>query len=389
MKKAVYFPLHTTHYSSVKSLTIRMNYDFAGYALYIMLWQKLAESKDRTLLLSSIPELAFDFRCKKDILESIINDVFEIENGSFYSDELNENLSWYDAKHEKASAGGKATQSKLSPEEKSIRGKELAEKKANKAQAKRDEALKKEVEEQFLAEEFELEQNEIKKPTIIINNEQQRTSSLNVTNNRNRNRNGNIEEIEIERRDKENRNQIEIDTIKNIQDEQSEVTQDFRIPISSLFEDNSGESAYEITKAKIDNNPIKVKEEKICIPVQDSSDSYFSIIEIQEQLEDYLESDSKFFYGDNKFIVSNTFTNYYKEYPNTEINIERFEQFLYAQLSFISMSMDVKDFNNYLDSHQITINTGDINDLIQKVSDNPTVSEQFKKIIAEVQHNIQ
>ncbi|MHC1732797.1 MAG: Lin1244/Lin1753 domain-containing protein [Bacteroidales bacterium] len=387
MKKAVYFPLHTTHYSSVKSLTVRMNYDFAGYALYIMLWQKLAESKDRTLLLSSIPELAFDFRCKKDILESIINDVFEIENGSFYSAELNENLSWYDAKQEKASAGGKATQSKLSPEEKSKRGKELAEKKAEKAQANRDEALKKEIEEQLLIEKFELEQNEIEKPIIITNNEQQRTSSLGVTDNRNIN--GNKEEIEIENRDKENTNQIEFDTKENIQDEQPEISQDFKTPISNFSEDNSGESANEITNGKIDHNSIEVKEEKISIPVQDYQDSYFSIIEIQEQIEDYLESDSRFFYGDKKFIVSNTFTNYYKEYPNTEINIKRFEQILYAQLSYITMSMDVKDFNNYLDSHQITINTGDINNLIQKVSDNPIVSEQVKRIIAEVQSNIQ
>jgi len=386
MKKAVYFPLHTTHYSSVKSLTIRMNYDFAGYALYIMLWQKLAESKDRTLLLSSIPELAFDFRCKKDILESIIKDVFEIENGSFYSAELNENLSWYDAKQEKASAGGKAAQSKLYPEEKSKRGKELAEKKAEKAQANRDEALKKEIEEQVLTEKYELKQNEIEKPIIITNNEQQQASSLSVTDNRNIN--GNKEEIEIENRDKENRNQIEIDTIKNIQDLQPVVNQDFRTPISNLSEDNSRKSPSEIAIGKIDHNPIEVKEEKISIPVQDSQDSYFSIIEIQEQIEDYLESDSKFFYGDKKFIVSNTFTNYYKEYPNTEIHIKRFEQILYAQLSYITMSMDVKDFNNYLDTHPITINTGDINNLIQQVSDNPTVSEQFKKIIEEVQNEI-
>lgn len=282
MKKAVYFPLHTTHYSSVKSLTIRLNYDFAGYALYVMLWQKLAESKDRTLSLSSIPALAFDFRCDKALLESIINDVFEIENGSFYSTELNENLSWYDAKQEKASAGGKATQSKLSPEEKSKRGKELAEKKAEKAQAKRDEALKNEIEEQVLNEEFD--QVTLNQPEINNNYEQQRASSLDVTDNRNINK----EEIEIENRDKENRNQIEIDTIENIQDEQPEVSQDYIKPTSNLTEDNSRKSASEITSGKIDYNPIEVKEEKLSIPVQDYQDSYFSIIEIQEQIEDYL-----------------------------------------------------------------------------------------------------
>jgi hypothetical protein len=50
--------------------------------------------------------------------------------------------------------------------------------------------------------------------------------------------------------------------------------------------------------------------------------------------------------------------------------------------------MDVKDFNNYLDSHPITINTGDINNLIQQISDNPIVAYQFKIKIEEVQDEI-
>ena len=123
MKKAIYFPMNTAHYSSVKSLNIRMKYDFAGYAIYVMCLQKLAEANNRTLPLTEIPALAFDFRCSKDLLEGVVETGFDSDDLNFFSTELNESLGWYDAKYNATSSGGKAAQSKLSPEEKSERGK--------------------------------------------------------------------------------------------------------------------------------------------------------------------------------------------------------------------------------------------------------------------------
>lgn len=212
MKKAIYFPMNTAHYSSVKSLNIRMKFDLAGYALYVMTLQKLGEAKDRTIPLSAIPALAFDLRCDKDTLHSIIELGFDIDGKNFYSTELNESLAYYDSKYNNCSNGGKAAQAKLSPEEKSERGKKLADLKKQKAQARRDESLEKEIEEQVQTQNFEDNQNgTLSKVTLEVDNQNnglERTTPLSDTDNRNINRNRDIKEIEKEK----NRKEIEIET---------------------------------------------------------------------------------------------------------------------------------------------------------------------------------
>lgn len=194
MKKSIYFPLHTTHYSSVKSLNIRMNYDFAGYALYVMLWQKLAETSTRSITLNQIPALAFDFRCDKTLLTNIINDGFTIDNDCFYSEELNENLAWYDEKYNKASEGGKKAAANMTP----VQRKQRAENAIN-SRWQKDENTK-----SILSTKNEIltTKNEILTPLVSD------TNNININRNINRNR----EKIEIEKNG--NKIEMEIETKK-------------------------------------------------------------------------------------------------------------------------------------------------------------------------------
>ena len=172
-----------------------MNHDFAGYALYIMCLQKLAESKDRTLTLDKVPELAFDFRCQKELLHNIIKDAFEIEGNNFFSTELNESLTWFDEKHNKASEAGKRSAESKSPEKRSKDAKRAADARWHQT-------------DQLALENTDNDSSASECETVGI---------LSESNSNNRNTNGNRKEIKIEDRNEnmeitdinENKNNIE------------------------------------------------------------------------------------------------------------------------------------------------------------------------------------
>jgi len=126
MKQLNYFPLHTNHYNSVKVLELRQNFGLEGYAIYIMLLQKLAEVQNRQLLYDKIPTLAFDFHCDKDLLTKIVDNTCDKADNYFFDKSLNESLAWYDAKYNKQSRGGKKAAANLTPDQR----KEKAEKAA-------------------------------------------------------------------------------------------------------------------------------------------------------------------------------------------------------------------------------------------------------------------
>lgn len=133
MKTAVYFPIDANNSSTTKSAEIIMNYGYSGYGIYITLLQKLVSTPTRTLELSKLKAIAFDMHLTLDELQPIVNDFFDIDGNTFYSDELNERMKWFDEKYNKASEGGKKTQAKYTPEQKTENAKKLAEKRWNKA----------------------------------------------------------------------------------------------------------------------------------------------------------------------------------------------------------------------------------------------------------------
>lgn len=122
---------------------------------------------------------------------------------------------------------------------------------------------------------------------------------------------------------------------------------------------------------------------RIQIP-QSASIFHFSPQEIQDQINSYLNSNSKFFKQDNINITVNAFSDYYREYPNTKIDIFHFEELLYIYLAQSSMSVDVKSLNEHLNTTSISVNIGSIRDLVKMINENPNVKQQVKKILSEV-----
>jgi hypothetical protein len=117
MKTANYYPLSTSNYNSPKSLNIRKRFGWLGYGLYHSIMQKLAASEERAMSLSTIEDIAFEFQCDIEEIKPIIINYFDSDDKIFWSDELNEKLSFFDDKYSQQSAGGKTTASQMTAEE--------------------------------------------------------------------------------------------------------------------------------------------------------------------------------------------------------------------------------------------------------------------------------
>lgn len=132
-KKAIYFPISTTHYHSTLSLNIIRTKGWAGYGQYLAIMQMLANTPERKLSIESIPEIAFNLHITDEEAKTIIDAYYSLDDdGNFYSPELNEGLSFFDDKYNKASSAGKKSAKNLSPEERKERATKAANARWNK-----------------------------------------------------------------------------------------------------------------------------------------------------------------------------------------------------------------------------------------------------------------
>jgi hypothetical protein len=132
MKSAIYFPISTTHYSSTLSLNIRRTKGWQGYGQYIAILQMLANTKTRKLSLEEVPDIAFNLHISKQEVQNIINSYFLVDSQGFYSIELEEALSYFDAKYNAGSIGGKKAAASLTPEQRKDKAKKAADLRWNK-----------------------------------------------------------------------------------------------------------------------------------------------------------------------------------------------------------------------------------------------------------------
>lgn len=110
-------------------------------------------------------------------------------------------------------------------------------------------------------------------------------------------------------------------------------------------------------------------------------------IEVKDSMESYLKKPSNLFFPVNQNIVTNSYCDFYNQYPNTEHTISDFEKILYFYLLHMTMSMDLKGLNDYLSTHPITIQPADVFNTDKLIIDKPEVKECFKKIINEINSN--
>lgn len=331
MKTAVYFPVSTTHYSSTLSLNIRRTKGWQGYGQYLAIQQMLANSKNRKLNFSEVPDIAFNLHISEEDVLNIIKSYFTIEGQEFHSAELEEALLYFDAKYNASRLAGKKSAESKTPEER----KALAEK-AAKTRWNKDT--------------IDPKLSEINVPKVVLKDDANTLASVSIdAENPQHNPNNKIEQKKNEEKETE-KNQI-----KEEQKEQ----------VSPVVSD-------------------------LVLSSQTPS-FFFSPSEISNQIDDYLKSESKFFFADNRIIVANGYLDFYNEYPNTSVKIDGYEQVLYVHLQsslstmtkFIENPNDLNDVLNNIQNLSIpAVSVLDTMNIIKKNSNN---AETFKKIISDVQ----
>jgi hypothetical protein len=315
MKTANYFPLLANHYASTKSLNIRRKHGLNGYAIFIIMLQKLAATTTRSIRLDQIEELAFELHLEQKVgeLRELIKTYFDIEGDVFYSQELNDSLAWYDEKYNKSSLGGKKAAENMTPEQRKERSRVANEEK--------------------------------NKKRILSNSEQ--SIILNSPNGL-----GNGLEKGLTTLASLPNNRIE----KNIKEE----------------------------------NYMEQKE-IVVIPSEDKNIEpgfFHSPIVVKDSMDTYLKNPSNFFFPDNQNIVTNSYCDFYNQYPKTELTIYKFEKILYFYLLHMTMSMDLKGLNDYISTHPITVQPVDIFNSANLISNKPEVKECYEKIIKEINANV-
>ena len=127
---------------------------------------------------------------------------------------------------------------------------------------------------------------------------------------------------------------------------------------------------------EIENESKKKKD----IDIESRNLSSFSVININKEVEDYLKSDSKFFYNDNKYICSRLYERYQVERPDPKItSIQMFENLLYYHLLKITNTKDVKDLNQRLSNGSLSLNLYDISQTVQLICSKKEVNDDYKK----------
>jgi len=316
MKPANYFPLLANHYTSTKSLNIRRKYGLQGYAVYLIILQKLSASKTRKIKMDEVEELAFDLHLEQneEELKHIIENYFEMDGLEFYSQELNDSLSWFDEKYNKASEGGKKAAANMTKEQLIERSRYANEQKKKK-----------------------------KESQIKPQNQGGNGDSLNI----------------LDKNDKKDLTPLGDSPNKEIKQNRKEIK---RTETNITKEINNGISEIE-------------------------PDFYFSPMDVQNSMENYISTTSRFFYGDHKNIVYNSYLDYYNHFPMTELSIEKFEEILYFNLLILTMSLNVNDLNDYLSKNPISIQAFEINNIIRIINENSKNKLEFKRIIDEVISN--
>lgn len=319
MKAPNYFPVSTTHYSTTLSINIRRTKGWQGYGMYMAIQQILASTADRKLSIDEVPEIAFQLRLTVTEVQNIISSYYIIEDGFFYSPELEEALSYFDAKYNKASLAGKKSSEALTPEERKLKASNASKARWHKNRNSHPIELEKDA-----------------NTSAIV--------SIDAKNSR-QNANNKIEENII--------------GVKKMEEIKTEI------------------------KTEINDMEVNHIKENLIEPGFSLSPT-----EIQNSIDDYLSKSSNFFSGDNINVVVNTYTDYYKQYPSSDLSISKFEQILYYQLLGITMSKDVNDLNNYISTHPITIQPADVHNTNRIIGENTNIKDGFNKIIGEVYANI-
>jgi hypothetical protein len=111
----------------------------------------------------------------------------------------------------------------------------------------------------------------------------------------------------------------------------------------------------------------------------------FSGIKLSKEVEDYLRSESKFFYGNNQNVCSRLYERYRVEQTDTKIaSLKTFENVLYYHLLKITNTKNVQELNERLSKSSLSLATSDIFNTVQLISKKQEVNSDYKNEVSKV-----
>jgi hypothetical protein len=141
-----------------------------------------------------------------------------------------------------------------------------------------------------------------------------------------------------------------------------------------------------ILPGELPNNNInqqEIKEEK-----QKEVSPSFSAIDLAMEVEDYLKSPSKFFYGHNQALVAKLYERFRVEISDNKVtSIKVFQTVLYYHLLKITNSNNVQGLNQLLSKSKFTLSLTEILNSIQLIVKNKEVHADYKKEVFAVSDN--
>jgi len=138
-KEAYYFSHDANARNDVKIIKLRRSMGLEGYAIYFCLIEILREQAGYKLLLSSIPDIAFELHTSEEKIKVVINsfDLFVIDENFFFSSRLLSSMEQYnELKTKLVEAGRKGGLSRALASPKppsSIKGNKIKENKNSKS----------------------------------------------------------------------------------------------------------------------------------------------------------------------------------------------------------------------------------------------------------------
>lgn len=121
------------------------------------------------------------------------------------------------------------------------------------------------------------------------------------------------------------------------------------------------------------------------IDIEKKKLSSFPGFELTKEVENYLESKSKFFYGKNQNACSRLYERYRVEQSDTEINsIWAFEKVLYYFLLCMTNTQNVQELNQRLFQGNLSIIVADIYNTVKLINSKKEINDDYEKAVISV-----
>ena len=105
-----------------------------------------------------------------------------------------------------------------------------------------------------------------------------------------------------------------------------------------------------------------------------------SLVDIQDEVEKYLKTTSKFFYDDNQYICSRYYERFLVEYPNSKISsLKIFQGVLYFYLLRLTNSEDVQELNENLSKGDLNFSLAELSQAVQLIRTKQDVYDEYKE----------